>query len=390
MIIKIKRKLVNGVVIGVIISLSVTTVGIMLLELTVRKYKPQITFTEAVKQSRDMFDNNGYTAFTLRPDFVRNNLSTNSQGYRNKEFTVKKPANTFRILFLGDSYVFSSGVADNKDTLPQYLENVLNVNSDKKIEVINAGFHDGFSPDSYYAFLKNEGIKLDPDMVITGVYLQNDIGDLKGTRWEVQDENKLPLKVVSEWRKVDSRGRLYEGIQPLRYRYSYLKDLHLWILMANWLDSHFPVLRDSTEATRIKEIQNWYFLIDSNCVFLDDCFNKFAEEFEKLKFVLKGIDNLLVKNNIIPVFVYLPSKIQVNIDMNVYLREDQSFRLQNNIMKSFSTDNLKSNFLDLTQEYLKPDSAQYYNYKEYHWNAKGNRKSAEIIAGYIKPLMKNR
>lgn len=387
MIIRTNKKIVNEIFFGMVILITVTILGVILLELIVKKIKPQITFTQATQESYGIYTQNQYSSFTLLPDLNLQWMSTNSKGYRNREFGINKPSDAKRIIFLGDSFVFGGRVQRNDDALPQILEEILKITSSQKTEVINAGFKDGFSPDFYYSYLKGEGLSLKPDMVIIGIYLQNDIGDLKGNKWENLDKNGLPGKVESIWRKVDSKGRLSDGIAPLRYRYSILKDSQLWILLANWLDKNFPILRPNEEAKQIAEYNNWFYLTYSECIFKSDCFEKFRPEFDKLLISIKGINGLLTANNIPALFVFFPSRLQAGLDRNPPLSEEESYLVQNKITDYFKKLNIPVSFLDLTPDFLSINTVDYFNYQESHYNVLGNRKAAAVIAQKIKTMM---
>jgi lysophospholipase L1-like esterase len=66
-------------------------------------------------------------------------IDINSQGFRDREFSVDKPPNTIRILAMGDSWTYGWCVNLN-DTWPKKLENLLNEkNSKAKFEVFNLG-----------------------------------------------------------------------------------------------------------------------------------------------------------------------------------------------------------------------------------------------------------
>lgn len=97
----------------------------------------------------------------------------NSKGFRDRDFFYEKGNNTFRILVLGDSIAFGQGIKNVEDTFPKLLEKRLNQNkSSITYEVINTG-RQGFNTKSELEFLKEEGIKYDPDLIIL-TYLFND------------------------------------------------------------------------------------------------------------------------------------------------------------------------------------------------------------------------
>ena len=98
-------------------------------------------------------------------------MSINSRGLRDREYPYEKPSNTKRILVLGDSFTWGYGVGD-QDIFTEDLERRL-AEADGDWEVINAGVS-GWGTDQEYLFLKTEGLKYSPDIVILAFYLRND------------------------------------------------------------------------------------------------------------------------------------------------------------------------------------------------------------------------
>ncbi len=93
------------------------------------------------------------------------NYSINSLGFRDREYSIAKPAGVFRILVLGDSYTEGYGVEADQ-SFPKVLERMLNNNSGgRKYEVINSGIG-SYSPILEYLVLKYKGFALQPDFVI--------------------------------------------------------------------------------------------------------------------------------------------------------------------------------------------------------------------------------
>ena len=89
-------------------------------------------------------------------------LNTNSKGFRGKaEYSYSKDQNKIRILIVGDSHTFGEGVSDN-ETYPYYLQEII-----PNVEVMNLGMH-GYGHDQMLIFIKEEGIKYNPDIIILG------------------------------------------------------------------------------------------------------------------------------------------------------------------------------------------------------------------------------
>ena len=90
----------------------------------------------------------------------------NSHGTRGPEFVAAKPANTIRILSLGDSRTFGWGLPD-EETYSRQVEVLLqqHVGRGKTVEVINAGVN-AWSFPQMQVFLRDVGLKWSPDFVV--------------------------------------------------------------------------------------------------------------------------------------------------------------------------------------------------------------------------------
>jgi hypothetical protein len=122
-------------------------------------------------QTKILFEFNVYSptlGWTMRPNlkdktvYRNKTLSTNSRGLRGQvNYAYEKPADKTRILILGDSFTFGDEVSDAQ-TYPSYLQQSM-----PEAEVINFGIT-GYGHDQMLIYLKEEGIKYNPDIVILG------------------------------------------------------------------------------------------------------------------------------------------------------------------------------------------------------------------------------
>ena len=98
----------------------------------------------------------------------------NSLGFRDYEHTnnYKKNKDTYRILGLGDSFMYGTGCSMDSSILGA-LEKKINTNI--KCEIFKHGIS-RYHPDLYVKYIKSYGLKLKPDMIIVGL-LPNDILD---------------------------------------------------------------------------------------------------------------------------------------------------------------------------------------------------------------------
>ena len=99
-------------------------------------------------------------------------ISSNTFGFRGEEITLDKGQNTFRIIMLGDSITFGNGVAWN-ETFSYHLQTMFNDSyRSLKFEVLNFGVS-GYNTKQELAILRELGLKLDPDIVVLNVSLND-------------------------------------------------------------------------------------------------------------------------------------------------------------------------------------------------------------------------
>ena len=118
-------------------------------------------------------------------------VDINSHGLRGPETSYEKPPATFRILNLGDSVVMGWGIRE-ENTYGRRLESLLNGgnHSDLNFEVINAGVP-GWNLENALAYLQAEGLKYEPDLILLGITINNDI---KGKSALLADDQPAPIK----------------------------------------------------------------------------------------------------------------------------------------------------------------------------------------------------
>ncbi len=111
-------------------------------------------------------------------EFARNrffHVTHNSLGLRGPETTYKKPDGVKRILFVGDSYFWGYGVSDD-----EVISSALLKQLPQNFEVLNGGTT-GYGTDQLLLWLRHEGLKFRPDMVIFSFSAANDLDEISSS-----------------------------------------------------------------------------------------------------------------------------------------------------------------------------------------------------------------
>lgn len=117
--------------------------------------------------------------YELKPDlnvrFQRAQVRTNSLGMRGPEYAIPKPADTYRIALLGDSFAFGWGV-EEQESFGSVLERNLNRlgGGHPKFEVLNLAVP-GYSTFQEVALFEEKGLCFDADAILV-YFVQNDFG----------------------------------------------------------------------------------------------------------------------------------------------------------------------------------------------------------------------
>jgi lysophospholipase L1-like esterase len=131
------------------------------------------------------------------PFEFRTYVTISSQGLRDREFDLEKPAGVTRVLLLGDSLVEGLEVP-LEDTLGRQLERISR-ESGRDVEVINGG-HYGYGTDQELLFYRHRGRQFQPDVVVL-FFMTNDVesnlsAESLGPKpfFELGPDGKLQLK----------------------------------------------------------------------------------------------------------------------------------------------------------------------------------------------------
>jgi hypothetical protein len=193
--------------------------------------------------------------FTLRPNaegWWRNEgsayVTINSQGLRDREHTIAKPANTIRIAVLGDSFAEALQVSA-EDAFWSVMERELqkcSASSGKTIEVINFGVS-GFSTARELIMLRQRVWQYQPDVVVLLVTLSNDIKD--NSRALSGYTSALPYFVYRDGSLVLDNSMMEERNKAFAFRLQrFAGRPFVWLREHSRLLGLFYSLREAYEA----------------------------------------------------------------------------------------------------------------------------------------------
>jgi len=126
------------------------------------RFRPYVFFKGWYDRPRwSYFDAQGQVAYVF-----------NRHGLRDHDFELLPAPDEYRVVAAGDSFTFGAGVPLDL-CWPEVLERNLREHLGRPVEVINAGFASGNHPGDYEPWLIGNGVRLQPDVVVVGLCLND-------------------------------------------------------------------------------------------------------------------------------------------------------------------------------------------------------------------------
>jgi hypothetical protein len=177
-----------------------------------------------------VFHDDSYNRFRVKPGSDFYGFPVNSLGFLDTEFS-KPDGGSFRVVALGDSFAFGAVPYDNNylTLLEQHLDR-----PDQRVEVFNMGIP-RTAPADYLSLLVNEGLALEPNLVLVSFYIGNDLLETHQSLHRgrpIQERSHLisllrfalRLRETAEWGVIHKRRR-YSDDAPTFSRPTYIKIL---------------------------------------------------------------------------------------------------------------------------------------------------------------------
>lgn len=320
---------------------------------------------------------------------------TNQAGFRNSEnFPLNKPKNTIRILSIGDSFAAGYRVAQN-ETYSYILENKLNNSQDSvRFEVMIANIED---PVNGVKYLHNYGLAYNPDIIILGITLGNDLTQTyinlcKYGKYKIENDLILPNPKHSKTKLNDLLDEKlpHETITG----YSFLG----WFdkLVSLKLIKQVIGIQDKGESIFASRGKTSHYLHDLSHglgIYLKNYPESIEKTFNYFEQVLTIYANISKNNNIDLKIVLFPQRYQVNkYDLEKTIahyklcKSKFDWRKANNRIINFGYQN-QIQIFDLT-DYLESHfennrTPLYLPMGDMHWNEEGHKVVGEYLYKYL-------
>lgn len=307
-------------------------------------------------------------------------IERNSLGFRDGEHTFAKPANTFRIVFLGDSFTEALQVP-LEETFPKIIEKELNKRMDFPVEAISLG-RSGAGTTKSYELLLETGLRFHPDLVLMQ-FLSNDLID-----------NSPPLK--KEEREQAKRREQY--IPPLKQAYA----RYLWVKSSRFnqlLALKLARLYQGFQVAKYADQDKYGFIHLNTLVFCDEYSRLWDRAWRRTQRFIRQTEALAAENDAGFLLVSFPemwrvgSQEEIERRMKAMNRDAMEYHWHfdktDRILRDFCQKE-KISFLSLLPSFRKAyrNSRKKLHFAfDMHLNERGHRVAAEVIMEYL--LRKN-
>lgn len=322
-------------------------------------------------------------------------VDTNSKGWRDVEHEYAKPAGTFRIVVLGDSFMEAHQV-ELEESFCRRLERELGGGA----EVVNLGVG-GYGTIQAYLALAEEGLRYEPDLVLLAFMAGNDL----------RNNHPVLERLISEGETIKTFGRPYLASDPGDYegeirvtpldlervenrvrrrravpfwRETLLFELGQmqWQSLGRPYDPNVwlgPYLADFTPTAESDEPTR------------EDFRRMWREAWQITARAIVGIDRLAERHGARFLLFTVPERIQVDATYRAFLGrlypglELETLRVNRALAELAETHGLR--FLDLVPAFQRSvDSGAgplHFQMRDRHWNAAGHRLAAREVAAHL-------
>jgi hypothetical protein len=139
-------------------------------------------------------------------------VTYNDKGLHDYEYAYEKGEKTVRVIVLGDSFVEALQVERDQNFCKRIERTLNDADPDRAYQVINMGVS-GYSPILQYLYLKREGMRYDPDIVLFCFFMNDVYEDSVYKGLATFDEAGLPTGVRPEGSDKTERLHGWKGYE---------------------------------------------------------------------------------------------------------------------------------------------------------------------------------
>lgn len=304
-----------------------------------------------------IFYDSSYNRYRGKPFSEDYQFKLNSRGFKDVEFEVEKAPGTYRILGIGDSFAY--GIIPYENNYYTLLEEELNQQGEK-VEVINMGIPN-LSPKDYLAILVDEGLELNPDMVVLSFFIGNDFLDSKTERRSLYTYSYA----ASFINFLVQLTQKYEG-QVIHGNYVYQDDTK------TLEDDAFLAVQQHRSILFYKEN------------------GRFEDDLVTTMDYLKRIQEICDSRNIKLAVAIIPDETQVNTALQAQVVSSLNGQLENydfdipNRQLTKELDRANIAYVDLLDTFRSETKNRLlYKLNDTHWNIAGNELAAVEIRKFL-------
>lgn len=304
--------------------------------------------------------------FRHRPNFNGANL----YGFNDGDYPIDKPAGQFRIIGVGDSFNWAQG----GNNYWQAAEKLLRERGLRQIDILNQGTP-ATEPFYYLRLLQIDGVRFEPDMVVLGFFVGNDL--LESSRLVLYTRYGLLLPLP--------RRPLQQALAHHSYLYSLVSHYRPLLTKWGWVkDKGVDPVEKGFPEEKFLQIERARMQV---------CLREFYKgpRWKETRDKLLEIKVFLASRNIPLVVILLPDEYQVNASLQEDIfrsspgltRKNYDFSLPQEKLSSFLYEH-EIPVVDLLPAFLEASRENsLYKFRDTHFNLEGNRVTARVLAEFL-------
>jgi hypothetical protein len=320
----------------------------------------------------------------------------NSLGFRDRDRPIEKSAGTYRVLGLGDSFVYGAVTPDkNFLRVAETTLNALSAPDSKEVDIPMLGCP-GWSVENEAGLLQSQGMEMQPDLVVLNFFVGNDVTGIP-VRGTVIRGDLYFSGSTRKWLDTLRKSQLF----MMAERTILLEVRNKWLAREINADDQSEMMvgtavNSGSDSLAPVGVNHEYLIIQnrSKGVYSQPTEPWVEDLWQEAEEQLLEVHQACKQAGIPWVLVFIPTEVQVDeaVRKQVYagLNQDEAdydFDLPQRRLLEFAQ---KSGIevLDLLPEFRKaqdPDSVLYFP-NDTHWNERGNQLAGRLLAERIQEL----